>query len=94
MELELAKLLCGVTSTPVLNNKQSSLVFLAVCNGKFAALWVLCYEITCKWVFFPNRDVCFFWLAYISEINNRLITACIVKTATGVQCWCFTMEKA
>ena len=31
---------------------------------------------------FPSIDVCFYWLAYISEIDNRLVTACIVKTAT------------
>ena len=33
-------------------------------------------------VLFPNIDVCSYWLAWISEINNRLVTACIFKTAT------------
>ena len=27
-------------------------------------------------------------------MDNRLVTACIVKTATGVQCQCFTFGKS
>ena len=42
---------------------------------------------------FPSLDVCFYWLAQISEIDNRLVTAYTVKTATGVQCQCFTLKK-
>ena len=53
-----------------------------VCKCKFAACWVLSCRITCKWVLFPSIDVCFYWPPSISEINNRLVTACVVKTAT------------
>ena len=34
---------------------------------------------------FPSIDVCFYLLAEINEIDNSLVTACIVKTATRVQ---------
>ena len=68
--------------------------FSHVCNGKFAAFWVLCCGITCKWVLIPSMDVCFYWFAQISEIDNRLVTVRMIKTAKGVQCECFTLKKA
>ena len=36
-----------------------------VCNGKFAAFWVLICEITCKWVLFPTMDLQFYQFAQI-----------------------------
>ena len=41
---------------------------------------------TCKWVFVLSIDVYFYWLEKIIENSNRLVTACIAKTATGIQC--------
>ena len=37
-------------------------------------------------VFFSSIDVRFYWLAWISELDNRPVTACIFNTATGVRC--------
>ena len=42
---------------------------------------------------FPSIDVCFYWLARISKIDNRLVTACKVKTAKGVRQQGVTLEK-
>ena len=44
-----------------------------------------------KWVLFPSINVYFYWLAQIIEIYKRL--ACIVKTATGVQCLVSIQQK-
>ena len=78
---------------PVLNNKKVHWLFQYVYNAKFAVFQVLCCVITCKRVLFPSINVCFHQLAQISEIDNRLVTARIVKIATGVQCQCSTLEK-
>ena len=65
------------------------------CNSKFAVFWLLCCRmITCKWVLFPGIDVYVYQLVQIIEKYIRLATACMVKTATGVQCLCSTSEKA
>ena len=91
---KIVKLLRELKSTPVSHNKKVHWFFSHVCNGKFAVLQLLCCGMTCKWVLFPTIDLYFYWLAQISEIDNGLVTACIIKTATGVQCQCFTLEKA
>ena len=53
-ELKLAKLLQELKPTPGLNNKKVQWFFSYVCNGKFAAFWLLFCKITCKWVLFSN----------------------------------------
>ena len=62
-EPKLAKLLQELKSTLVLYHKNVRWFFSHVCNGKFAAFWVLCCGITCKWVLFPTIDLYFYWLA-------------------------------
>ena len=69
----------------VLCNKKVHWFFSHVCNGKFC---VFCCGVTCKKVLCFSIDVYFYWLAKIIEIYSGLITVCIVKTATGVQCLC------
>ena len=85
---------CGSLSRhPCRTIKKVYCFFLHVCKGKFAVFWVLCCGITCNWVLFSSLDVYFYWLAYIISKYNRLVIACIVKTATRVQRLCFTSEK-
>ena len=51
------KLLRELNPTPVSYNKKSPLFLLHVCDDKFAAFWVLCCGITCKWVLFSTIDL-------------------------------------
>ena len=62
-------------------------------NGKFVVFQVLCCGITCKWVLFPSIDVCSYWLTQISKIENRIVTACIVKTLKKVRWQWLPPEK-
>ena len=75
-------------------NKKVHWFLSHVCNGKFAALWVLCCGITCKWaLFFYYRFI--FVLAHIDcwKVRNRLVSACTVKAAIEVQRLCVSTSR-
>ena len=91
-EPEFAQLLRRLKSTPVLNNKKSSLVFSYVCNGKFSVFWVLYCGITCKWVLFSTIEL-YFYCIDRWKVYNRLVFMCTVKTAIEVKCLCVSTSK-
>ena len=80
-EPELANFLQDLKLTLLLHNEKVHWFFSHVRNGEFAVFWVLCCEVTCKWVLFSSIDVYFFWLAQIIGKYNRLVIACIVNFA-------------
>ena len=59
----LAKLLRELKLTPVWYHKKSAVFSLVCLQLQFVVFPVLCCGTICKWVFFANTDVFFYWLA-------------------------------
>ena len=87
---QLVKLFRELKFMPLRCHKKVHWFFSNVCNPNFATVWWFTVRQHVNGCIFANKDV--FFILFI-RTYNRLVIACIVMTAIGVNCLCFVSGK-